>query len=169
MIAIAILGIAATRSIEMQQRENLLHTVDADIAGLTDVIVQGGVEELKRRIGDRTQLAAQIEPAAYYFLADSTGHRLAGNLTSLPTVDAARSQSSVIDTSDGKMILRATRLRGNLTLAAARSLFIVGHACTALAVCVPDCCHSGNSRSDGCCGDRRFTLSKSDDNAQHDL
>gem|GEM_PF-2685800 len=73
MIAIAILGIAATRSIEMQQRENLLHTVDAAIAGLTDVMVQGGVEGLKRRIADRTQLAAQIEQPPIIFLLTRRG------------------------------------------------------------------------------------------------
>ena len=121
-IAIAIMTVAATRTIETQQRDNLLHTVDVDIAGLTDVMVQGGVEDLKRRIADRTQLAPQIEPAAYYFLADSTGHRVAGNLESLPAIDAAHSESTVVNTIDGPMILRATRLRGNLTLAVARSL-----------------------------------------------
>lgn len=121
-IAIGILTIAATRAIETQQRDNLLHTVDADIAGLTDIMVQGGVSELTQRIADRTQLAPQMDQAAYYFLADSTGHRIAGNLASLPRVDAAHSEFAIVDTSDGQMILRATRLRGDLTLAVARSL-----------------------------------------------
>lgn len=122
LVAIGLLTLAATITIRDQEHANLLRTVDADIAGLTDVMVQGGVTELARRIADRTDLASQIDPLAAYYLGTADGQKIAGNLSTMPPVDAAHSQSRSIDMPDGPMVVRATRLRGGLTLVVGRSL-----------------------------------------------
>jgi hypothetical protein len=60
LVAIFLLGIAAMRSVEQQEHVNLTATIDADIAGLVDVMAQGDVAELQQRIADRTAFAASI-------------------------------------------------------------------------------------------------------------
>ncbi|WP_295637925.1 HAMP domain-containing sensor histidine kinase [Novosphingobium sp.] len=122
LVAIVGVAMAATTTIEQQQRDDLLRTIDADIAGLTDVMVQGGVAELRRRIIDRTQLDSATAPSAAYFLSDNTGRRIAGNIARMPAIDADHSQSSILHADGDPMIVRATRLRGGLTLVVGRSL-----------------------------------------------
>ena len=112
LVAIVGLAVAATLTIEQQQREDLLRTVDTDMAGLADVMVQGGTDELVKRIADRTQLESQSAPAAFYLLTDATGQRLAGNMNAPPSLDSAHSESAIVLAPDGPVVARATRLRG---------------------------------------------------------
>ena len=82
VVLVAILGFGALALVSVRHaaRADLLHTVDTDIAGLADGMVQGGPAELERRISDRTGLLPTTSAAPYYGLYDRTGHRLAGNL-----------------------------------------------------------------------------------------
>ena len=122
LVAIFLLGIAAMRSVEQQEHVNLTATIDADIAGLVDVMAQGGVAELQQRIADRTAFAATGTATAYYRLSDASGKSLAGNLDAQPRVDPRISQVAVVVAAGEPLLLRATRLRGGLTLAVGRSL-----------------------------------------------
>lgn len=120
IVAIAIFAGIALSTAERAARDDLLRTIDTDIAGLVDVMAQGGVSELSRRIADRT--AFQIEPAAYYLLLAPSGAQLAGNMPR-PAM-AAPKNSPVIEiaTPAGPALARATVLHGGVLLIVGRSL-----------------------------------------------
>ena len=120
LVLLALLGFATAsiQAIGETARATLLRTVDTDIAGLADITAGGGLPELERRIADRLALTPSDEPAPLYFLGDDVGHRIAGNLHAMPTVDARVSEARETN----GMIVRATRLRGGATLAVGRSL-----------------------------------------------
>ena len=122
LIAATLLAYTALVTIESSAREQLLRTIDTDIAGLVDGMANGGAAEVARRIADRTDLSAQTGASSWYLLAGPRGTRLAGNLPSLPAVDAAVSQAASIDVSGEPVLVRATRLRGGLALVVGRSL-----------------------------------------------
>ena len=124
IILCAVLGFAAVAidTTATSMRADLLRTIDTDIAGLADVMAGGGVAELRLRIGDRIALAPADDAPALYLLTDRAGVRLAGNLTDLPVIDATRSAAGEIDTAAGSAMVRATRLRGGMTLVVGRSL-----------------------------------------------
>ena len=124
LVIVAIIGFASLALISVRgaARADLLHTIDTDIAGLTDVMVQGGVSELRRRIADRTGLVPEASAAPYYRLSDATGHVLGGNLATVPMLDPATSSVAQIDVAGDPVLVRATRLRGGLTLVVGRSL-----------------------------------------------
>ncbi len=119
VLAFAAVAVGTTAA---SMRADLLRTIDTDIAGLVDVMAGSGVADLRLRIGDRIALAPMAGAPALYLLIDSHGARLAGNLTALPPLDAARSASGEVATPTGPALLRATRLRGGLTLVVGRSL-----------------------------------------------
>lgn len=122
LVAILLLGLAAILSVERQERINLTATIDADIAGLVDVMAQGGVGELQRRIADRTAFAATGNAAPYYRLSDDAGKLLAGNLGALPRLDARRSEVAIVGLPEDQLLVRATRLNSGLALYVGRSL-----------------------------------------------
>lgn len=119
VVAFAIIAINTTAT---TMRADLLRTIDTDITGLVDVMAGSGLADLQMRIGDRIALAPSEGVPALYLLADRRGMRLAGNITALPAIDAARSASAEVATATGPALLRATRLRGGLTLVVGRSL-----------------------------------------------
>ena len=131
LVAILLLGVAAVQSVQSQERVNLLATIDADIAGLVDVMAQGNVDELQQRIADRIAFTATGNATPYYRLTDRTGKPLAGNLSILPLLDARTSPVAVVDVPEDEMLVRVTRLHGGLTLAVGRSLTptaaVLGH------------------------------------------
>ena len=124
VVVVAILGFGslALVSVRHVSRADLLHTIDTDIAGLTDVMVQGGQAELQRRIADRTGFVSQTSAAPYYRLTDAAGQLLSGNLPNEPTLDAAGSGIAQVDVGGDPTLLRATLLRGGLKLVVGRSL-----------------------------------------------
>lgn len=125
VVLLAVLGfaIAALVGAERDARADLARTIDTDIAGLTDIMVQGGAQELQRRIADRTEVQSSAGPEAFYRLTDASGARAAGNLSGAPRSDAATSAIAEVDNpADGHLLVRTTRLRGGLTLAVGRSL-----------------------------------------------
>ena len=122
LAAVVFLAIAASFAIERSMRADMQQTIDTDITGLTDIMVNGGKAELLLRLADRTALLPGAAPLAYYGLADARGMRLAGNLAVPPHLDAGHSQAAEIRLGDDRILLRATRLRGGLTLVVGRSL-----------------------------------------------
>ena len=122
VMAVFVFATAALVSVERGARIDLLRTIDTDIAGLADIAVQGGPQELQRRVEDRTALDNTVGPLAFYRLTDATGHPLAGNLEGLAANGAASPTLEINDRVAGAVLVRATRLRGGLTLAVGRSL-----------------------------------------------
>lgn len=104
-------------------RADLTRTIDTDIAGLADIMVQGGPAELRKRIEDRTSLDGGPGERAFYGLFDAAGRKLTGNLPPLPGADSsATSQLREAALGDGEpILLRSTRMRGNLVLTVGRS------------------------------------------------
>jgi signal transduction histidine kinase len=125
VVLLAIMGFAtaALVSVERNGRADIVRLIDTDIAGLADIMVQGGSLELQHRIADRTELENAAAPRPVYCLRDASGHRLAGNLATLPPLGAAISAvNEVWDGAQGHFVVRTTRLRGGLTLTVGRSL-----------------------------------------------
>jgi len=54
-------------------------TIDAEIKGLAEQYTDGGLTQLVRTVADRSQTPGN----SLYFVADATGRRVAGNLTSI--------------------------------------------------------------------------------------
>jgi signal transduction histidine kinase len=57
----------------------LHETIDAEIKGLAEQYTDGGLTQLVRTVADRSQTPG----SSLYFVADATGRRVAGNLTSI--------------------------------------------------------------------------------------
>ncbi|WP_428687015.1 sensor histidine kinase [Roseibium sp.] len=62
--------------------EQVVQTVDAELKGLSDVYVRGGVRDLVETIDER----ARHPDASLYLLVDFAGNALVGNIARLPTV-----------------------------------------------------------------------------------
>jgi len=121
LAAVLAFATAALVSVEWRERADLVRTIDTDVTGLADIMVQGGPDELARRIADRIVLDGTAGPKAFYRLSDATGTVRAGNL---PAIPAAGLASAVIraDVPSGAVLVRSTRLRDGFTLAVGRSL-----------------------------------------------
>jgi len=122
LAAVAALAVATVATVDSSLRVDILHTIDTDIAGLTDSMVKGGAGELAARITDRTDFTGARQPAAYYRLTTSTGVRLAGNLAVPIAVDGTHSLAGEVAVADDMLLFRSTRLRGGYTLIVGRSL-----------------------------------------------
>ena len=122
LVAILGFGMLALVSVRHAARADLLNTIDTDIAGLVDGMVQGGSAEVERRIADRTSFLPTMNAAPYYRLTDSRGYRLAGNMAVGPSIDPTRSDTTEITIGSDIILSRATLLRGGLTLMVGRSL-----------------------------------------------
>jgi signal transduction histidine kinase len=125
VVLLAVLGfaLAALVGAERDARADLARTIDTDIAGLVDIMVQGGGQELQRRIVDRTDVQNSAGPEAFYQLSDPSGARLAGNLSARPMSGGATSAMLDVDNpTNGRLLVRTTRLRGGFTLTVGRSL-----------------------------------------------
>jgi len=125
IVAVAALTAATVVTVETSLRDDLLHTVDTDISGLTDSMVRGGWREVAARIGDRTDFITPGHPAAYYRLASPAGGRIAGNLTAVVPGDGRSSTAGEVHEGDDVVLYRATQLRGGYTLLVGRSLLPV--------------------------------------------
>ena len=107
-------------------RENartLATTIDTDVAGLADIFLTGGVDEVSRRIEDRIALLQIQGETAYYLLAAPDGRKLAGNVARWPDLNPRTSETGAIEIDGGERIFaRATQLPGNVKLLVGRSL-----------------------------------------------
>lgn len=122
LIAVAVLAAATLLTVDRTGRASTLQTIDSDLAGLVDVAAQGGTPELARRIADRLAVVSKSDAQAHYLLRDAGGNRLAGDMVQTPKVDAGRSASGAVRVDGEPMMVRATRLKGGVTLYVGRSL-----------------------------------------------
>lgn len=103
-------------------RAMLAREVDTDLAGLADIYVSGGAEELQARIADRLALSRQDGARSWYLLADATGRRVAGNLPHWPAISPEVSEARFATLPGGeRMFARATQLGGGARLLVGRS------------------------------------------------
>jgi len=121
LAGLAVFALATIATVRETVRADLLHMIDTDIAGLVDVMEQGGEAELVERIRDRADVSTGWNAQPYYLLLAADGRRLAGNLPLLPQLDPARSQEGTIMAGADPIHVRATMLRGGQALYVGRS------------------------------------------------
>jgi len=111
------------QSLANQGRSDITEAIDTDIAGLVDIYSGQGREGLILRIGERLDVAPTASETPYYRLTDAAGARLAGNLPQMPDINLAASPvfSSRFGVAPQNILVRVTRLRGDLILAVGRS------------------------------------------------
>ncbi|MCI4590376.1 HAMP domain-containing histidine kinase [Sphingobium sp. BYY-5] len=103
-------------------RAMLAREVDTDLAGLADIYVSGGYEELRARIADRFAVQREDDERVWYLLADADGHPVAGNLDRWPAIAPEVSEARFVALSNGeRMFARATRLGPDARLVVGRS------------------------------------------------
>lgn len=122
MVTTGCFAVASISAVNRTMRATLLRTIDTDIAGLADVAASGGPAELQRRIADRIAFDPFGLDQPSYLLTDSAGRKLSGNIAFDAEATAATSQTSEIVTPAGPVLVRATRLKGDMTLVVGRSL-----------------------------------------------
>ncbi|WP_425230418.1 sensor histidine kinase [Sphingomonas sp.] len=122
LAAVLAFAVAALITVARAMEADTLHTIDTDLAGLVDVAVQGGATGLKKRIDDRLDVVSKSDAQAHYLLLDAQGYYLTGNLRPPVAVDPARSAAARVVSDGEPLLVRATRLRGGLTLYVGRSL-----------------------------------------------
>src|SRR5690606_29378735 len=71
---------------------SLTSAVDTDMAGLVDIYVTSGEDELIRRLADRTALSSFDGRQAHYLFGEAGGRKLAGDLAEWPRLLTAQSQ-----------------------------------------------------------------------------
>ena len=108
----------------MRESERVLAaTIDTDIAGLADIYLSGGPDELRRRVGDRIALYQSEGERPFYLIAGPDGRRQAGNIAGWPPLSAERSQFGLIAIEGGGAIVaRATLLPGDIRIVVGRSV-----------------------------------------------
>ncbi len=108
--------------VENDGRAMLAREVDTDLAGLADIYVSGGSDELKARIADRFVVHRQDGERVWYLLADDAGRPIAGNLRRWPEIAPDVSEARFVPLPDGeRMFARATRLGPGMRLVVGRS------------------------------------------------
>ncbi|WP_029066305.1 HAMP domain-containing sensor histidine kinase [Labrenzia sp. DG1229] len=94
-----VLLVYVSESTEDLMSEQVVQSVDAELKGLSDVYVRGGIRDLVETIDDRTR----HPDASLYLLMDFSGNALVGNISRLPTI--------VLEEADGGLRrVRYTRL-----------------------------------------------------------
>jgi signal transduction histidine kinase len=119
--AVAVLFAVTMVVVERQTRASLSATVSTDMAGLIDIFVTGGREELLRRVADRQAVVSLDARQSHYLLADGAGKPLAGDQPRWPQLNAARSEQGFITLADGTPVYaQGTALAPDLRLLVAR-------------------------------------------------
>ncbi|WP_299472073.1 HAMP domain-containing sensor histidine kinase [uncultured Roseibium sp.] len=77
-----VLVVYVSESTDNLMSEQVVQAVDAELKGLADVYVRGGIRNLVEAIDDRTR----HPDASLYLLVDFSGNALVGNIARLPTV-----------------------------------------------------------------------------------
>lgn len=108
--------------VDNDARAMLAREVDTDLAGLADIYVSAGREDLKARIADRFAVERQDGERVWYLLASDNGDRIAGNLTRWPRIAPNISEARFVTLADGeRMFARATQLGPDMRLVVGRS------------------------------------------------
>ncbi len=121
VIVTVLLYLAAHFAVRHNSDAALARTVDTDTAGLVDIYATGGQVELGRRLQDRLSFATNEGDRAHYLLATASGKRIAGDVASMPRLDAGQSQAAFTTLVSGPQVFaRATALSPDLQLLVAR-------------------------------------------------
>ena len=116
--------------------------VATDLAGLVDIQVTSGTDELVARIEDRLAVSPVDGDARHYLLVSGEGGKLAGDLERWPEISAETSETAMLDIGQGA-VGQATMLEPGLRVLVAheyasqagmRADIRVGFAVTALVV-----------------------------------
>ncbi|WHO38345.1 HAMP domain-containing sensor histidine kinase [Sphingobium sp. AP49] len=122
LISTLALFLVVQKIVDTDGRMMLGREVDTDLAGLADIYVSGGEEELKARILDRLAMERGDSERAYYLFADAAGRRIAGNIAHWPALASEVSEARLIRLPDGdRMFARATQLGADARLIVGRS------------------------------------------------
>lgn len=125
-ILLALVSLAVLLAVVVAQswqaaEASLAEAVDTDMAGLVDIYVSGGEDELALRLADRTALSSFDGRQAHYLLGEAGRVRIAGDLTQWPRLLPAQSEEGFVTLKDGtRLYARATRLGPGLDLVVAR-------------------------------------------------
>lgn len=121
LIAVVLLWAVTATTIASATKQTASRAVNVDLAGLADIYVSGGQEELVKRIDDRLALADAGGDVPHYMLADGAGRRIAGDLARWPGLSASQSEAGVVVLPGGREVYaRATQLGPDLRLVVAR-------------------------------------------------
>lgn len=125
VIIVSILSVAALCAmtewiVRTETQAQIVRSVDTDIAGLADIYITGGPDELRQRMNDRLQLQSPGD-IRYYLLASPSGTAITGNVKYWPELSSENSEAGPIKLADGTAIFaRATQLNPDLKLLVGR-------------------------------------------------
>ena len=106
--------------VRTETQAQIARSVDTDIAGLADIYITGGPDELRERLDDRLQLQS-FGDIRYYLLASPSGIAITGNIKQWPKLSSENSETGRVQLSDGTEIFaRATQLNPDLKLLVGR-------------------------------------------------
>lgn len=119
----AALFVATDWYVRSASQQALAEAVDTDLAGLVDIYVTSGSDELLERIEDRLALEASDRADRHYLLADAIGQRIGGDIARWPSLSAENSASGIIALSNGNRAhARATQLDADLRIVVAHEM-----------------------------------------------
>jgi signal transduction histidine kinase len=122
LLSTLLLFLVVQRIVSADGRAMLAREVDTDLAGLADVYLSSGADDLRARITDRLGVDRQDGERAYYLYADGKGRSIAGNLTRWPPIAPEVSEARFLRFPGAEpMFARATRLGPNAWLLVGRS------------------------------------------------
>ena len=121
LVSLALLLCVVVAESWRSSEASLAEAVDTDMAGLVDIFVTSGQDELVRRLADRTALSSFDGRQAHYLLGEAGRARVAGDLTQWPRLLPAQSEAGFVTLKDGtQLYARATRLGPGLDMVVAR-------------------------------------------------
>ncbi|OAN51190.1 MULTISPECIES: sensor histidine kinase [unclassified Sphingobium] len=122
LVSTLVLFLVVRQIVDNDARTMLGREVDTDLAGLADIYVSSGDDELRARIADRLAVQREDGERVWYLLADADGHPLAGNLDRWPAIAPEVSEARFVALPAGeRMFARATRLAPDARLVVGRS------------------------------------------------
>ena len=125
VVMVSIMSVAALCAmtewiVRTETQAQIERSVDTDIAGLADIYITGGADELRQRMNDRLQLQSPGD-IRYYLLASSSGTAITGNVKHWPALSSENSEAGPIKLADGTEIFaRVTQLNPDLKLLVGR-------------------------------------------------
>jgi len=125
VVMVSIMSVAALCAmtewiVRTETQAQIERSVDTDIAGLADIYITGGADELRQRMNDRLQLQSPGD-IRYYLLASPSGTAITGNVKHWPALSSENSEAGPIKLADGTEIFaRVTQLNPDLKLLVGR-------------------------------------------------
>ncbi|APG63414.1 hypothetical protein LPB140_00385 [Sphingorhabdus lutea] len=125
-ILLSLIGVLALYFISYQlssdaSKRSLASAIDTDIAGLADIYVTSGRDELIKRLSDRQALVSLEGRRAHYLLADRSGKKILGDVDEWPNLSAHLSEQGYATVNGNVPVYaRATLLDRDLQILVAR-------------------------------------------------